>query len=323
MEVESASSVLSVVPRLIRIAFETPVAAVNHYLWFINFLTPNHDYRWQFENTVITAVPLGSHAHFVIVLGKENGECADVPRKRKIYFQMEPDQPLPGPEEGYLFVVSLELQSRVLVPFDFTPYKVAKQLDYPVKQHDLLVICKKGGRTERQKKRLELLQKLASDPTLDIHIYSFDMTEQDLPGCLPGRFKGRWENPNGVDINKADLMRKYRYCLAIDKHDCKNYITNQFSDALLGYALPLYSGAPNVDDYYDEKSFHLLKNFPTDLDATVEEIRNRVRQPVTVYEIAAMSDSRHRIYNYFSLWALLKNRIPEIYEATKSMFEKK
>lgn len=336
MEVEPATPTLQAdnMPRHVKIAFDDVRLPVNSYLWNINYQTPGNDYRWAVKRTykvknpepapedkellkkykpfiqkevivVISAVVAMEHADFVIVMGQETEQSKDISRRRKIYFQLEPDTPLPV-DQGYLIVVGLDTHYRVALPHDFTPYQKQITKDYPLKEKDLVVICSKKENTAMQQKRMELVRKLASDPSITLDIYSRDMTAADLPEEARHCFKG----PHML-VDKSSILSQYRYCLCIEKWSTDNYITSHFLDPVLSYSFPLYYGAPNVGQLYPEQSFHQLKNFPDDIDATVHEIRVRVSKPVTVEEVTALSAARRRILNHYTLWATLRQRLPE------------
>jgi hypothetical protein len=310
VEVEDASTALSAMPRTIKVCFVSPEAACNVYIWYVNYQTPGGDYRWvtqhQSRHYIITAVIEPSHADFVVVLGEETEEAAAIPARRKIYFQLDPARPLPL-DVGYRVLVGLDTHCKVAIPWDFTPYMTQMNRDYPLKEKDLVVICSGKTATPLQRRRLELLKLLAADSGISMDIYSRDLQASDFPPGAP--FRG-CHQPR----DKSAVLLPYRYCLSIEKVSQENYISNHFVDPLLSYCMPLYHGAPNADTLYPPECFHKLQQFPEDLEATLNEIRARVQQPVSVEEIAAMSEARRRILNHFTLWATLRQHLPEMME---------
>jgi len=54
----------------------------------------------------------------------------------------------------------------------------------------------------------------------------------------------------GWPERKLDLLRRYRFVLAFESHEgVDSYVTEKFYHGLLAGAVPLYRGAPNVDDF--------------------------------------------------------------------------
>ena len=300
IELEDAESAVKQIARTIKIVFISPEAACNRYIWYLNFLTPEGDYRWVTPKAVVTAVVTPFHADYVVVLGRETEESQSIPNSRKIFFQLDPKESVP---RGYAVLALLEDHYRVAIPWNFTPYKTLIQQDMPIKTKSLVVIFSNKEETPLQKQRLELVKMLSADPSIDITIYG----RNHSPGDFPHGYQGMY-NPR----DKAPLLKDYRYCLAIEKHALDNFVTNHFIDPLLSYTVPLYAGAPNVGKLYPPECFHVLTDFPHNLVATVNHIRKLIHQPVTVSQVAAMSTARRLILNEYSVWATLKDRLPRL-----------
>lgn len=58
--------------------------------------------------------------------------------------------------------------------------------------------------------------------------------------------------------DKWDAIVPYRYHLAIENSQVPDYWTEKLSDAFIGEALPIYSGCPNVYDYFPKGSLELI-----------------------------------------------------------------
>ena len=294
--VEDVTAALAATTPVVRIAFISPESEAARYIWYVNYQTPTGEYRWPTETALLTGVVSPSHADYVVVVGKDTEEGASIPAARKVFFQLEPEDPIPE----YGIVAALDGHYRVAVPWIFAPYRESIQLDMPIKTKSLIVICSNKTATPLQQKRMELIKLLARDPTIDIDVYGLDHKAEDFP---PGVYKGIYK-----PRDKSGILKDYRYCLSIEKHRMDNYITNHFIDPLLMYAMPLYSGAPNVDKLYPSDSFHQLGDLSC-LEETVNRIKTLVCQPVTVTQVAAMSTARRLILNKYSLWATLKDRL--------------
>lgn len=106
-------------------------------------------------------------------------------------------------------------------------------------------------------KRLGILEQiLRSD--LDIDIYGRGWKIPD------DRFKGEL-------VHKCDGLLPYEYSIAIENSNEKNYISEKFFDCVLCNTVPIYNGAPNIREVYDERYFRTI-----DLDD--KEIVTKIKQ---------------------------------------------
>lgn len=139
-------------------------------------------------------------------------------------------------------------------------------------------------------KRLELLSKiLDSDLDIDIFGRGFNITDQRYKGELKYKHSG---------------LIPYEYSIAIENSNEKNYISEKFVDCVLCNTVPIYNGAPNVSDVYDERYFRRI-----DLDSPtiVEDLREIIKQP------APGTLVNKEIYNTkYNLYTKLKEIIFEI-----------
>jgi hypothetical protein len=120
--------------------------------------------------------------------------------------------------------------------------------------------CKKGGRDD-------LIRKLSKIMT----VHSFGKCAQthklrDVhPTCV--RAKNRYEE-------KLCVFPKYKFVLALDNSEETDYVTEKVYHALLSGAVPLYRGAPNINDFVpDPKSIINLKDYDSDSKALVERLK--------------------------------------------------
>lgn len=55
--------------------------------------------------------------------------------------------------------------------------------------------------------------------------------------------------------DKRQASYKYNYLICLENNFHKNFWTEKLSDAYLGRAVPLYTGCPNVEEFFPEESF--------------------------------------------------------------------
>lgn len=130
-------------------------------------------------------------------------------------------------------------------------------------------------------KRFGLLKKiLASD--LDIDIYGKGLVINDQ------RYKGF------IDYKFAGLI-PYEYSIAVENSEEKNYLTEKFVDCVLCSAIPIYHGAPNVDDIYDKQYF---RHIDPESPMVIEDIKRIIAEPAPFSMInKAIYENKYNLYN--------------------------
>lgn len=113
-------------------------------------------------------------------------------------------------------------------------------------------------------KRLGVLDRILQSD-LDIDIYGRGWRIPD------SRFKGE------LEFKHTGLLR-YEYSVAIENSNEKNYISEKFTDCILCNTVPIYNGAPNIAEVYDEREF---KQIGLDDPNIVDHIRQIISQPAS------------------------------------------
>ncbi len=132
------------------------------------------------------------------------------------------------------------------------------------------------------KRRIEFVKRLANHFGNRIDIYGF--------GFRPL-------------LDKREAIDPYLFSIAIEKSAYVNYVTEKLSDVYLGYAMPIYHGAPNAAELFPADS--MLKIDIGNLDETIAQIDGLISQPEK-FNLAAVKEARRRVlmeYNCFHLIA--------------------
>ena len=95
--------------------------------------------------------------------------------------------------------------------------------------------------------------------------------------------------------NKAHALDVYKYHIVIENHNCLHWWTEKLADAYLGYTLPFYCGAPNLNEYFPKESF-------------IKIDINNPREAIGIIEKAIESNQ-------------FEKRLPHIIEARKRVLE--
>ena len=136
-------------------------------------------------------------------------------------------------------------------------------------------------------RNLELLNKiLNSDLEIDIYGRRLNIDDQRFKGPLDYKFMG---------------LLPYEYSLAIENAEEKNLISEKFVDCILCNTIPIYYGAPNIDEVYDKR---FIRHIDLDSKSIVEDIKKIIAEP------APRSTVNKSIYfNNFNLYNKLKELI--------------
>jgi len=145
---------------------------------------------------------------------------------------------------------------RVMNPF----WDFVQAVDKPKK---LSIIVSHINRDQgNYRKRMGLLEKIL-DSDLDIEIYGRRLEIDDK------RFRGQ------LDFKYTGLL-PYQYSIALENCNEKNYVTEKFVDCAMCNTIPIYNGAPNVGDIYDERFFRTIN---LDSPTVIDDIREIIKHP--------------------------------------------
>lgn len=150
-----------------------------------------------------------------------------------------------------------------------------------------MIVSSLGFSSGNYRKRLALLTKiLDSDLEIDIYGRGLNIKDDRYKGAIPSKHIG---------------LIPYEYSIAIENCNEKNYITEKFADCVLCNTIPIYNGAPNISDVYDDRYFRTI-----DLDSLtiIDDIRQIIAKP------ASLSTINKEIYfKKYNLYSRLKEII--------------
>ena len=120
--------------------------------------------------------------------------------------------------------------------------------------------------SELREKRMELISKLAPDDK--IHIYG-----NGWNNCshLPKKWHYLFQEPlstifKGPTNNKRFTMRNYKFSICYENVRVKGWITEKIFQIFLTGSIPVYLGAPDVENYIPKETFINVDNFENDQD---------------------------------------------------------
>ena len=111
--------------------------------------------------------------------------------------------------------------------------------------------------------------------------------------------------------NKSYALNNYKYHIAIENHVGKHWWTEKLADAFLGHTLPFYYGAPNIYEYFPEKSLITIdiKNPKQAISIIEEAIYNNEYEK----RISYISEARKLILEKYNLFGTISQIIESKY----------
>ena len=95
----------------------------------------------------------------------------------------------------------------------------------------------------------------------------------DAPGKILNNMKEASTPRTGDWVNgKLEFIKNYKFTFAIENASMEGYVTEKLQQALQMHSIPIYWGAPDVEKYFNTKSFVHLRDFKN-LNEAAEYIR--------------------------------------------------
>ena len=174
-------------------------------------------------------------------------------------------------------------------------YDSFKKMNTPSKQNRISVICSNKNWFPGHKKRLEFLGKLRLHPI-----------SQNIDF-----FGGGYNHV----LDKLDAIAPYKYHLVLENSVVPDYWSEKLGDSLLGFALPIYYGCPNIEKYFSNNS--LIRIDIDDFEATVATLERIINNDIYESHLTAITEARSLIldrYNIFQLMATICNEPAKRFE---------
>lgn len=138
----------------------------------------------------------------------------------------------------------------------------------------------------------ELRTKLA----LKILEYNLDV---DIYG---NNWKNIHKNIKGTVNDKYDALYGYKFSIGVENSCEKNYITEKFFDVSLCNSLPIYYGAPNIDEVYKNYISIDVNNIEQSLDIISDILRDN-----NTYDYSKVLDNKKTYFEQYNLYNTIKN----------------
>jgi hypothetical protein len=151
---------------------------------------------------------------------------------------------------------------------------------------------------EGHKLRLDLIKDLDSrkDLGFDIHIYG---------KCQSLKFKNyKGELPRAT---KDDGIFPYKYHFNAENHSYDNYITEKFTDGIIGETLFFYWGCPNAEKYYNKDSFINLSLKKEDREKDIQILREAITTDEWSKRINIIRKEKEKMYKAYNMYPKIES----------------
>tara|TARA_R110000824_G_scaffold67912_8_gene175910 strand:+ start:325 stop:1245 length:921 start_codon:yes stop_codon:yes gene_type:complete len=162
----------------------------------------------------------------------------------------------------------------------------------PEKSKNLLCIQSSKRILSGHRLRLKFIEKFCSQAPQSMDLYGNIIQDAAFK-----KFSNKFEMKEN---NKFLTSQEYKYCLAFDNGQYRNYFGTQFTDALLSWCIPIYWGAPNIEEFFPADSFITF-------DTTDEDEINRIVELINdpddyAKRLPALTEARNLVLKKYNIW---------------------
>jgi hypothetical protein len=105
---------------------------------------------------------------------------------------------------------------------------------------------------------------------------------------------------NPID-RKAEAILPYKYHISLENQSLYNVVTEKLYDSFLGLSYPIYFGAPNIDKFFDKKSFTSINIF--DFKSSVETIESVMESNLWEKSQKYLIESKNKVLDEYSIFS--------------------
>ena len=107
---------------------------------------------------------------------------------------------------------------------------------------------------------------------------------------------------NGINPlpEKWPGIAPYRYTIVLENHAAPNVLTEKIMDAYLGFAYPIYWGAPNLSDYIPANAFTPINI--ADLNGSIAITEELIASTTAEDQLSALVEARNRVLGPLHLY---------------------
>lgn len=178
--------------------------------------------------------------------------------------------------------VKIENQRHIITSGRCLDYTILESITFPKKINKISVILSIKSMTDGHRRRHKLVTELLKRPI--------------------GKFLDVYGVGYKEIYDKWDVLFNYKYHLVVENDRNEGYWSEKIGDAFLSYAMPIYDGCPNIENYFEIDSF--LKINSDNIDECDLLITKLINEEI-VYKPESIQKSRMMILNKFNIFETL------------------
>ena len=114
--------------------------------------------------------------------------------------------------------------------------------------------------------------------------------------------------------DKRQAIYDYKYLICLENNFHKHFWTEKISDALLGRAVPVYAGCPNVADYFPKQSFIPIDyRDPESAVRTIAQLLDGDSEADYAERRPCLEEARARLFTHYNAPAALARLVRYIH----------
>jgi len=167
-------------------------------------------------------------------------------------------------------------------------YKSSLSGNFPVKSIQL------------QDFRLEIISFFMAHTLLDLYGKGWDLLSNLPPYWQTKLTPLLKNNPAKPCDNKLEKIRNYKYGLCIENAKFPGYVTEKIVDCLVAGVIPLYMGAPNIEEFIPKTCFIDFRDY-RNLDDLMTYLQNMPENDATEMIVCGqqfLQSDRGKLYSY-------------------------
>lgn len=160
-----------------------------------------------------------------------------------------------------------------------------RSLEPPAKKAAISVVLSRKSQLPKHRSRLAFVE--AAKKRLGDRFHVFGRGFQDIR-------------------DKSEAIGPFAYHLVLENNDIEHFWTEKTADAYLGWSLPIFSGCPNLGDYFPPNSF-----IPLDIsraDIAIDALERILEEAPYASRLPEIREARMRLLEQFNLFPILAAR---------------
>lgn len=150
----------------------------------------------------------------------------------------------------------------------------APPLQFSKKEHAIIYINTQCSAKSGRQDIIRHLQALLTASNSSLAVHSFGKCDPNMPPAELTKFHTD-DVGSTRQQKKLAYFRRYKFCVTMENSITRDYVTEKVYDGLMAGCVPIYLGAPNIDDYIPDSNAivnYAILGSPEALKAELERL---------------------------------------------------